>query len=231
MKLISALALSLFLICTQIYAKEVPVLKPSVSEPIDLSETALKKWEEAKKLFESGKEYEKMTKKEKELYDSFDETIEGPWDLSEPCGFYCAGGPEPVKASSTLKSQGNSDYKLENIEDLDIRTAWIEGKDDYGIGESVEFAFDRKNITQIIIYNGYQKSKEAWENNSRVKRLKLYTDKGLTAILEVQDTRGCQTFDIDIESSKYKFVIDDIYEGKKWKDTAISEIDFDGPSH
>ncbi len=231
MKLISILVLSLLLVCNQIYAKEVPVLKPTVSEPIDLSEAALKKWEDAKKLLESGKEYEMMSKREKELYDSFDETIEGPWDLSEPCGFYCAGGPVPVKASSTLKSQGNSNYNLDNIEDLDIRTAWIEGKEDYGVGESVEFTFDRKSITQIIIYNGYQKSKEAWENNSRVKRLKLYTDKGLSAILEVQDTRGRQTFDIDIESSKYKFVIDDVYEGKKWKDTAISEIDFYGPYH
>ena len=71
MKLISILALSLLLVCNQIYAKEVPVLKPTVSEPIDLSETALKKWEDAKKLLESGKEYEMMSKREKELYDSF----------------------------------------------------------------------------------------------------------------------------------------------------------------
>ena len=76
-------------------------------------------------------------------------------------------------ASSTLSSQGNSNYRVENMGDLDTSTAWVEGSVGYGIGES--FMVKLRSYERFIqIFNGYQKSKKLWEQNSRVKTFKVY---------------------------------------------------------
>ena len=102
----------------------------------------------------------------------------------ERWGFH--SGPIGIpKAESTLKSQGQNDYKIENIHDLDLTTAWIEGNSDYGIGVSFTIEFNWKedyegfdkvyNFYGVIeIFNGYCKSEKHWIENSRIKSLKCF---------------------------------------------------------
>jgi hypothetical protein len=105
-------------------------------------------------------------------------------------------GPDAdnVKASTTLSPQGKIKYLPKNVCDDDPTTAWVEGNEDYGIGEFIEF----KNwITdangEINILNGYQASKASWENNSRVKKFKISINDTDVCILELGDVMGAQT--------------------------------------
>lgn len=140
-------------------------------------------------------------------------------------GSGCTESPVKASASSTLASQGTSNYKAENLFDWDPQTPWVEGKSDYGIGEhfQVDLPYGGSNVG---IFNGYQKSYDTWNNNSRVKKFKVYGDGRPLCYLVLKDLMGYQTFQIpkDNEYDIYTFEIVEVYPGVKWKDVAISEI-------
>ena len=77
------------------------------------------------------------------------------------------------------------------------------------------------------------KSQTAWQNNSRVKKLKVYVNNKPYAFLNLEDSRSEQTFNIAPLTDKkkqwtMKFEIVEVYKGEKYDDTALSEIYFDG---
>ena len=80
--------------------------------------------------------------------------------------------------------------------------------------------------SNVGIFNGYQKSYDTWNNNSRVKKFKVYGDGRPLCYLVLKDLMGYQTFEIpkDNEYGIYTFEIVEVYPGVKWKDVAISEI-------
>jgi hypothetical protein len=136
---------------------------------------------------------------------------------------------ENLIATTSLKSSSTTTYGVENLSDDNPQTAWVEGKDDYGIGESIEFCCGG---TSLVIYNGYQKSQTAYSDNSRVKTLKVYFDDTFAGYLALNDAPNAQRFELtefgveDFE--KIRLEIDEVYPGKKWKDTAISELFYVG---
>lgn len=139
-------------------------------------------------------------------------------------GSGCTEGPSQSNASSTLSSQGVNHYYSKNTYDWDPRTAWVEGKSDYGIGEyfEVDLPYGGDNI---IIFNGYQKSYSSWKNNSRVKKFKVYGDNKPICYLILNDKMGYQSFNLrDNDYEIFRFEIVEVYKGDKWKDVAISEI-------
>ncbi|GGZ93304.1 NADase-type glycan-binding domain-containing protein [Algibacter mikhailovii] len=159
------------------------------------------------------------------------------------CSWYCGGSVKSIKASSELKENTGINYLPKNAHDFDKNTAWVEGKTDFGIGEFIVFYFDFSEmegyigglgINRIILANGYKKNKLTWENNSRIKQLKVYLNEKVYAILNLLDSFEIQTIDIrEIKfpvnkETKLKFEITQVYEGKKYKDTAISLLMFDG---
>lgn len=78
--------------------------------------------------------------------------------------------PQGFASSSKLISNKVSSYETENIHDFDLRTAWVEGDTNYGIGEKIEIDFNFGKVgilrlTELIIYNGYSKSLSLWKAN------------------------------------------------------------------
>ena len=150
-------------------------------------------------------------------------------DPDDELGFFyndCAQGVTPIRASSTLLTQGSKNYEVANLNDFDPMTAWVEGDDGYGIGES----FEIKSVHVNTIYNGYQSSPTNWKNNSRVKKFKVYQNDIPICFLVLTDEMGAQRFDLPIVTdwqteSIFKFEIVEVYPGLKWKDVAISEVD------
>jgi hypothetical protein len=153
------------------------------------------------------------------------------------CSWYCCGNTINAKASSSLITTKNGKtYSPEKVCDLKLNTAWVEGKNDYGIGESIEFDAIHYPFHNIEIYNGFSKSLKAWKENSRVKTIKLYVNNNPQYILELKDTYQLQSFRIDTlnnnnETVRLKFEIIDIYPGEKYKDTAITEINLNYDQH
>lgn len=159
-----------------------------------------------------------------------------------------------ASASSILPGQGEIDYEISNITDFNINTAWVEGKEDYGIGEIITFQFEFDADDPIgyfgaaynfygkcYILNGYYKTSKSWEENSRVKKFKVYFNDTPLCYVNIQDSREMQEFDLSeffaneytqtnlekikvINGDLLKFEIVDIYPGTKWKDTAITEL-------
>lgn len=154
------------------------------------------------------------------------------------CSWYCGGVISSVKASSCLKPQGRFNYEARNAHDFNHESVWAEGADGQGEGEWLEYEFPGScpRITTVNILCGYVKSDKAWRENSRPKAIKMYYMGKPYAILELEDSRTLQAFDVGVlgphddsaPAWKLRFEIISVYPGEKYADTVISELYFDG---
>jgi hypothetical protein len=152
-----------------------------------------------------------------------------------------------IKASSTRapSQTTNATYGVNNLLDGDFHTAWIEGKDDTGQGETLEITFRKGTAVKFIaIANGYWKSAEHLKENGWIKKLRvqcLYangekTDDEFELSAPVLDNTSIQfpyaaaeLFDDSGEGRppairSMKLTIIDAEKGTKYSDTAISEL-------
>ena len=135
-----------------------------------------------------------------------------------------------IRSSSTLYAKNNP-YKVQNIIDNDLGTAWVEGKPNDGIGEWVEFHFDPvRNINSIGIINGYAKNNAIYKSNNRVKKIQISFNDGTSLTAELKDNlMGAQkiTLPKSKKTEKVRITILDVYKGAKYSDTCISEVKFE----
>jgi len=176
-----------------------------------------------------------------EDYASPDEPI-GDLIFLKGCSWYCAGGVDSIYSSSQLSKNNKASYNPENTHDFKEATAWVEGASGYGIGESITYVFDyserpemadRMGINELIVANGYKKSRELWQLNSRVRTLRMYVNEQHYADIRLQDHFEIQTVKFEPVMFKegrkeVRFEILDVYPGDKYQDTAISLLMFDG---
>ncbi|MEL6589644.1 MAG: hypothetical protein AAFQ68_06165, partial [Bacteroidota bacterium] len=190
------------------------------------------------KQMEEGKMPSTFSAEDQEFLRNFDETRSQTIYYVGALGdsWYNGGGPYKLSASSSLEPNAPNSYYPDNAHDFDLSTAWIEGADDYGEGEYIEYFFREGTppVTEIHIYNGYTKSNKSWEDNSRVKTLKLSVNGREKALLHLEDTRGKQKFQLgeELQSKSgdlvLRFEIVDVYPGAKYQDTGFAELEFDG---
>jgi hypothetical protein len=224
------------------------IIEPTIGYTPDISENAKQNLVRMKQLFDkidstinSYPDYETaqkhLTPRQIEIWENQDEFIKEDYlgVGAMGCSWYCGGGPDSIFVSSVLAPNKNLDYKAENIHDFSLRTAWVEGAAGFGIGESVSYRFPRSAppVTTVEIFNGYMKSDKVWQDNARVKQLKLYVNEQPFALLNLKDSKAKQLFDVgslqNTEKELYlRFEIVEVYKGDKYEDVAISEIEFDG---
>nr|WP_319383277.1 caspase family protein [uncultured Roseibium sp.] len=130
-------------------------------------------------------------------------------------------------ASSTLSSQGRNTYKSANLFDQKRFTAWVEGESGHGINEWISIEFpEPKAVEYLLIGNGYNKNNDIYSKNGRVHRAEISLSTGDRFMVTLKDTPRSQ----QIFLSNYPPVtwiqlkIVSVYEGWKYKDTAISEL-------
>lgn len=141
----------------------------------------------------------------------------------------CERGPFDVTycASSVLKPQKGNYYAPGMMFDGRRETAWVEGKSDGGINETITLHFGAtRKLAGFEIINGYDKDQRTWSNNSRVRTLDATTGDGKTLRVELQDVRGASRFDFNppVDTGWLELRIKDIYPGARFKDTAIAEL-------
>lgn len=170
--------------------------------------------------------------------------------LWEGCSTWCsvAEYESNATASSTLKPHGKYTYSVSNIQDLDKRTSWVEGVEGNGIGEYIEI--EQKCLVgsseyktdigfkELCIVNGYAATEKNWNENNRVKELKMYFNNKYVTTIVLEDIIKQQYIDISKfnlkvqngEKARFKFEINDIYKGTKYNDTCITGllIEFSG---
>ncbi len=178
--------------------------------------------------------------------EEFPDSKENYWDiLGVGCSFYCgAYRVEPV-VTSELPAHDGETFIGCNLHDNSCKTAWVEGVDGYGVGESATYTFpsQQPRITDVIVLNGFLKSDKDWHDYSRAKTLNMYVADTLYAVLHLEDSKQEQIFKVDPighadrkdEEALMKkpeivirFEIADTYPGDKYDATAITEIYFDG---
>lgn len=169
------------------------------------------------------------------------EAMGGGEELLPGCSWYCSGSVREVRASSELAPQGKASYAAELAHDFNAYTAWVEGKPDDGVGEWLEYVFrfpdewgDRMGVNGVIVVNGYAKNPSAWKANSRVKRLALDVDGKPWAEIRLLDTDRIQAASFPLvkfpagKDTVLRFRILEVHRGKKYRDTALSELLFTG---
>ncbi len=156
------------------------------------------------------------------------------------CSWYCGVSIDTVYASSTLESSGSNRYDAINAHDFDWRTAWVEGVEGDGIGESLTYVFDftsepnwKRGLTTLLIANGYKKNERVWQANGRVSSLRVYIDNHSVADVNLIDTAEIQTVSLTEiplggQRISVRFEITGVYPGTRYADTAISLLMFDG---
>lgn len=230
-----------FLVLTAIqsFAQQLKTIKPTIGAPNNYSKQDQALWKATlatyAKVSSGDLDYEKLNAKHKALIDSL-EAGSGPMtDMG--CSWYCGGQMYKVTSDTYLKAQGNIDYKPANVHDFDLLTAWVPDTAKGPIGKAISFHFKplSPRVNEIIIYNGYVKNYDLFKANSRVKKFKLSINGVVQAMLDVADTTGRQSFTIDPIRSNNKqkdlvltLEIVEIYKGEKYKDVAVSEINFSG---
>lgn len=150
----------------------------------------------------------------------------GPQEIPQP---WCTISPtigSNLHASSTLESTGEILYSMDMATDCDIYTAWIEGKNDEGFGEYLEFEISPGYIKDdaLMIFNGkcemqngFAASDSTWKANGRVKRFTVHYNGKAICIVELKDSQRIQAFDMsrffDLSEMEY-FAFDSPTEGE-----------------
>lgn len=87
-----------------------------------------------------------------------------------------------IAASSELAPEGKRDYKAANATDHDVRTAWCEGVEGSGIGQSLAVTLRSESLVQAgetcavkdIVFNpGYGRDEKAFAANGKVKAARI----------------------------------------------------------
>lgn len=226
------------LISSSIHGQELPVIEPKVFDAVNYTKAEQIYWEHAMDLMSkvnSGElNYgEQMSKDDIKAIDSL-EMMYGPITEGVGCSWYCGGGPYKITASSYLQKQGKITYLPDNTHDFNLLTAWVP-KGTIGMKVNFHFKPFAPRVNEILLWNGYIKNIDLWKANSRVAKFKLYVNGEPKAILNLVDSTNTQSFKIDpvqsTDSTKDMILtleILEIYQGTKYSDVAISEVNFDG---
>lgn len=138
-----------------------------------------------------------------------------------------------VDASSTYDGDRVS-HLATNLIDGDLGTNWAEGVDGNGIGEYVQFAFQKEQtITGFRICSGNHATDRYhpdryYVGNARPKMIKLTFEDGSSEEFSILDVKEELSFQLakPVTTKTVRLTIQSVYEGSSWEDTVISEIVF-----
>ena len=136
-------------------------------------------------------------------------------------------GSETYCVSSVLKPQFGNSYGPENLFEGPQSAAWVEGQAGQGIGEWIAIEFDgMRTVRSIVVRNGYQKNSDIFRKNNRVRQLRAVFSQGETQTLIVPDRFGSELLTLPRPVRAYwvKFIIDSVWAGNKYTDTAITKL-------
>ena len=137
---------------------------------------------------------------------------------------------ETIKGNKINYSPDNLGKNVSSVDRVftlqDEHIPWVEGKDDYGVGESITIKYTG-NMAALTILNGYVDARKTklYKENSRVKELEiedLNTGKKQTVLFE--DKVYYNYIPLDNETDAVKLTIKSVYQGTKYKDTCITSI-------
>jgi hypothetical protein len=136
--------------------------------------------------------------------------------------------PVSATATSTLEPQGGITYGVRNLLDNDQTTAWCEGADGNGIGESITFPFSAPILlSRIDVINGYNKG-DRYKVNARVQNVEVSATK-TRQLATLRDTSGVQRLPVPESATTFvKLTIKSAYAGTRFTDLCLTDVQFIG---
>lgn len=148
--------------------------------------------------------------------------------------------PLPVELPKTVKGEAvatstlapETAYSVLNLFDSRLDFAWsTEGKTTDGVGEQIRITFaEPQNLTGLMVWNGYQRSRTHYLANARPAKLKIIANKGeeefVIAVKDQMDgqrilfpklLKGVRYLDLEITA---------VYPGGSYRDLLLSELRF-----
>ncbi|MER2559417.1 MAG: hypothetical protein ABTQ32_01780 [Myxococcaceae bacterium] len=144
---------------------------------------------------------------------------------------------ERATASSFLESNWNKyqeNYHPTYVLDDDPSTAWVEGVDGDGVGQSLTVkvsTLNKARAVRLVITPGYQKSKTLFAANGVPTSLAVVVrdaqqKQTASKMLEVAAKWGAQTFEVPLTGglAEVTITIGAVKAGTKYRDTCISDL-------
>lgn len=139
---------------------------------------------------------------------------------------------DDISSSSVLTPGRVYSYDAKFAADGDFTSAWIEGAKGNGVDEWLLFEAETpQTVSGLSISNGLVKTAQYFDQNNRVKKVKIEFSDGTSIEKELKDGYEDEklekiTFDAPVTTTSVKLTILEVYDGTKYDDTCISEVTF-----
>ena len=138
-------------------------------------------------------------------------------------------------ASSTLAAQGEHEYGVDNIRQMNAERTWAEGAGEDGLGESITLDIHRPlPLDTILIMPGYKADDATlWTKNNRVAELEITLNGEQTFTATIPDEKFAELYPIPVRNytkpvTNLKLVIKKVHRGTSARDTCISQLQLRG---
>ena len=129
---------------------------------------------------------------------------------------------------NSIKESDTYDYSAQSAVDGDSSTSWQENEEGTGETTGIQLNFDGNHkVRYVVLYLGNWRSDQLWEYSARPKTLTIQIGDSQTKDVEFSDEKKkfCLSFDEPIDASYISMYIADSYEGSRWNDNGISEVE------
>jgi len=123
-------------------------------------------------------------------------------------------------------------FNADKVIDGRLDTSWQEGAADEQ-GEWIEVTFDAATVEYLVVYSGYQLSRDAYLANRRPNEVLVSIDGGAPALFRLADSEQPQRLDLDDTAGATRIRVEIVstydpeataYPGSPFDDMAISEL-------
>lgn len=139
---------------------------------------------------------------------------------------------QKISAASTeensVKESESYDYSAKSAVDGDVSTSWQENEEGVGEGKGFQVTLDGAHkIRYVVLHLGNWRSDQLWDYNARPKTLTIQVGDQQVKDVEFSNEKKkfCLSFDEPVEASYISLYIKEAYEGSRWQDNCISEVE------
>ena len=139
---------------------------------------------------------------------------------------------QKISAASTeensVKESESYDYSAKSAVDGDVSTSWQENEEGAGEGKGFQVTLDGAHkIRYVVLHLGNWRSDQLWDYNARPKTLTIQVGDQQVKDVEFSNEKKkfCLSFDEPVEASYISLYIKEAYEGSRWQDNCISEVE------
>lgn len=129
---------------------------------------------------------------------------------------------------NSVKQSESYDYSSKSVVDGDVTTSWQENEEGAGEGKGFKLNLDGVHkIRYVVLHLGNWRSDQLWDYNARPKTLTIQVGDQQKKDVEFPNEKKkfCLSFEEPVESAYVSAYIKEAYEGSRWNDNCISEIE------